>query len=356
MAALIEKWTNLEVRSVIRFLHAKGKTPTEIHRELVAVYGEHVLSRKQVSIWCSAFSEGRTNLQDEPREGRPRSSTTDDSIARIEALIQTDRRRKLRDMAEELDIPKSVVHEIVHEKLGYRKVSARWVPKQLTEEHKLKRRDISLQHLNRYREADAHFLENIITGDETWVCHVTPETKADSMTWKHPSSPVAKKFKVQQSAKKLMATVFWDTKGVLLVDFTPQGQTVNAVRYCETLDRLREAVRRKRQGRLREGVILLHDNATPHTANLTKEWFKRYGWEVLPHPPHSPDLAPSDYHLFGPLKRHLSGKRFSTDDDVVTEVQGWFKSLDAKFYEEGIRALVHRWEKCVNLDGDYVEK
>ena len=128
----------MEVRGVIRFLQAKGKNPTEIHRELIAVYGKHVMSRKQVSVWCSAFTEGRTNLQDEPRVGRPRSSTTEDNIAHVDALIQDNKQHKLRDMAAELDIPKSVVHEIVHEKLGYQKVSSHWVPKQLIEENKFK--------------------------------------------------------------------------------------------------------------------------------------------------------------------------------------------------------------------------
>ena len=64
MSALIEEWSNVEIRSVIRFLHAKGKGPTEIDRELLTVYGEGVMTRKQVSIWCTAFSEGRTNVED----------------------------------------------------------------------------------------------------------------------------------------------------------------------------------------------------------------------------------------------------------------------------------------------------
>lgn len=140
--------------------------------------------------------------------------------------------------------------------------------------------------------------------------HVTPETKAASMTWKHPSSPTPRKFQSQQSAKKIMATVFWDAKDVLLVEFLPYGQTINAGGYCEVLDRLREAVRRKRPGRLRKGVIIQHDNATPHTAKLTKDWLQRYGWDVLQHPPYSPDLAPSDYHLFGPLKRQFIWQTF----------------------------------------------
>ncbi|GFN98453.1 pcna-interacting partner-like, partial [Plakobranchus ocellatus] len=66
-----------------------------------------------------------------------------------------------------------------------------------------------------------------------------------------------------------------------------------ASRYCSTLDCLKEAIRRKRPGLLRRGVVLQHDNATPHSANLTQQWLQRYGWEILPHPAHSPDLAPA---------------------------------------------------------------
>ncbi|GFN80878.1 histone-lysine N-methyltransferase SETMAR [Plakobranchus ocellatus] len=83
------------------------------------------------------------------------------------------------------------------------------------------------------------------------------------MIWKHPSSPDTKKFKVQQSATKVMSTVFWDSRGMILLDILPKGESANADRYCEILDRLRHAVRRKRPGLLRSGVVLQHDNAHP---------------------------------------------------------------------------------------------
>ena len=153
-----------------------------------------------------------------------------------------------------------------------------------------------------------------------------------------------------------MATIFWDAQGVLLFNVLETGETINANRYCQTLDKLREAVSRKRPGRLTRGVILQHDNATPHTANTTRDWIQRYGWEVLPQPPYSPDLAPSDYHFFGPLKRHLAGQRFTDDDILVEAVQDWLKGLDAKFFKEGIFSLTKRWTKCIQRNGDYVEK
>ncbi|GFN74998.1 histone-lysine N-methyltransferase SETMAR [Plakobranchus ocellatus] len=87
------------------------------------------------------------------------------------------------------------------------------------------------------------------------------------------------------------------------------------IRDRKVLADLREkAIRRKRPGLLRRGVVLQHDNATPHSANFTQQWLQRYGWEILPHPAHNPDLAPSDSHLFGPLKRHLGGMAFETED------------------------------------------
>ncbi|GFR82123.1 histone-lysine N-methyltransferase SETMAR [Elysia marginata] len=104
--------------------------------------------------------------------------------------------------------------------------------------------------------AKNNLFNNLITGDETWVHLNTPETKRDSMTWKHLSSPVTKNFIVQRSAAKVMATVFWDAKGVILLNILPQGQYINAGQYCNTLDRLRDAIRRKRLRLLRRGFVL----------------------------------------------------------------------------------------------------
>ncbi|GFS10848.1 histone-lysine N-methyltransferase SETMAR [Elysia marginata] len=203
---------------------------------------------------------------------------------------------------------------------------------------------------------DVTFLDNRVTGDETWLHHCTPGTKQDSMTWKHPFSPVTKKFKVMRSAKKIMGTVFWDSRGVLLFETLQREETINAVRYCQTLDKLREAIRRKHPRQLTNRVILQHDNATPHIARVTQGWLEKYGWEILPHPPHSPDLAPSDYHLFVPLKRELAGKRFDDDEELVDHVRKWLQNLDGSFFQEGIYSMVRRWQKYVHRLGCYVEK
>jgi hypothetical protein len=127
--------------------------------------------------------------------------------------------------------------------------------------------------------------------------------------------------------------VFWDVHGVLLVDFTPPGSTVNAAAYQETLKRLTEAIWRKRPGLLTKGlgVLLLHDNARSHSPAATVNLLNSWGWEILPHPPYSPDLASSDFHLFPKTKKHLIGQRFHSNEDVRNEVKKWLRVQDAFF-------------------------
>ena len=104
-----------------------------------------------------------------------------------------------------------------------------------------------------------------------------------------------------------------------------EGHTITSALYCTILMKLRAAIRRKRPGLLTKGVLLLHDNACPHSANLTTATLRSFKWEVLQHPPYSPDLALSDFHLFGPLKHHLSGERFPGDDAVERALRAWFR-------------------------------
>jgi histone-lysine N-methyltransferase SETMAR len=91
-------------------------------------------------------------------------------------------------------------------------------------------------------------------------------------------------------------------------------------------------------------------------AIATQELLQHFRWTVLEHPAYSPDLAPSDFHLFPALKDHLAGHKFSNDDDVKTAVTGWLKLQGTEFYEAGIDKLVPRMDKCLSLGGDYVEK
>jgi histone-lysine N-methyltransferase SETMAR len=92
------------------------------------------------------------------------------------------------------------------------------------------------------------------------------------------------------------------------------------------------------------------------TFKMSSELLLHYNWEVLDHPPYSPDLELSDFHLFGPLEKHLSGRRFTTNGEVQKAVMSWLQVLDTDFFYAGIDVLVYQWDKCFGKYGDYVEK
>jgi len=189
MSVLIENPAACEIRSVIRFLNARKVKPIEIYRQICEVYGQNAMSDSIVRRWVRQFNEGRSEVHDKERSGRP-SLVTEELVHAIDDKIQENRKFTISALAREFpQISRSLIHEIVTEKLKFRKLCSRWVPKILTEQHKTKRMGSALQFLTRYDEGGEEFLTQIVTGDETWVSYDTPESKRQSMEWRHTSSP-----------------------------------------------------------------------------------------------------------------------------------------------------------------------
>ncbi|GBN74827.1 Histone-lysine N-methyltransferase SETMAR [Araneus ventricosus] len=104
------------------------------------------------------------------------------------------------------------------------------------------------------------------------------------------------------------------------------------------------------------GIVLLRDNARPYTVAETQELLDQFGWEIFYHPLYSPDLAPSDFHLFLKLKEFRGGKRFGSDEELENAATTWLNEPAAETYYMGILKLVDRYDKCLYVGGDYVEK
>jgi len=302
------------------------------------------------------FKNGRTSVTDAECSRRPATATTTRTEERTLELICENRRMTVEEVAGRLNVSVGSAYSLIHDSLKFSKVCSRWVPKELTEERKRKRLYICSRHMAHYREEGDNFLQQIVTGDETWLHHYKPKSKRQSFQWKHPSSPVAKKFKMQPSAGKLMLTVFWDSQGPLIETYQERGTTVTSAMYCDMLQReLKPSIRSKRRGKLSKEILLLHENARPYTAAHMLETLKQLKWEAMEQPAYSLDLVPSDFHLLGPLKNALRGRRFSCDD-VKAAVHQWLRAQSKTFFADGIKKLVGRWEKCIAKQGDYIEK
>jgi histone-lysine N-methyltransferase SETMAR len=111
-------------------------------------------------------------------------------------------------------------------------------------------------------------------------------------------------------------------EGIVHFELLERNLIVITERYCQQLRRLEEAIQQKRPGR-RHGVILQYDNARPHTANMMKVVIQELDWEILLHPPYSPYLASSDYHLFHSLSCNLRIVSFS----ITAELQNWLSDF-----------------------------
>uniref|UniRef100_A0A8R1EQ01 Mariner Mos1 transposase n=1 Tax=Caenorhabditis japonica TaxID=281687 RepID=A0A8R1EQ01_CAEJA len=118
--------------------------------------------------------------------------------------------------------------------------------------------------------------------------------------------------------KKCLLSCFWDAKGMLYYELLPQGRTINSTTYSNQLASLALALQEKCPRR--SAVHLLHDNARPYVAKATQEKLQELNWDTVPHPPYLLDIAPSDYHLFRPLKLFLKEKRFAKYEDLKMAV------------------------------------
>ena len=95
-----------------------------------------------------------------------------------------------------------------------------------------------------------------------------------------------------------MATIFWDSEGVILMDFLEGKKTVTSSYYEDVLKELKTSLAKKRRGKLHSQILFHHDNAPAHSSRADRVLLRKFRWETLPHPPYSLDLAPSDFFCF----------------------------------------------------------
>ena len=103
-------------------------------------------------------------------------------------------------------------------------------------------------------------------------------------------------------------------------------------------------------------MLFPQDNVPCHKSIATVANLHGLHFELLPHPSYSPDLTPSDYYLFTDLNGMLQGKRFGSNEEVIAETEAYFEAKDKSFYKKGIEILEKRWNECITLGGDYVDK
>ena len=160
-----------KIRAQLRF------PPTEIHADLQKVYGNGVLKYATVCKWVRHLYDGRESIENDPRVGRRVYVFKEKNVATVKTLIEEDACYTMQEIEELRGIHSSSVSKILCERLGVRKICVRWVPHLLTDEQKQSRVRLASQVIEKYDRCDPRRLEEIVTGDETWIYHFQPDSK-----------------------------------------------------------------------------------------------------------------------------------------------------------------------------------
>lgn len=335
------KLTKSENRACMLYDFKSGLTAAESQQRLCDAFGQGCVSQRNVRLHFQRFRNGDFDTEDKPRSGRP--GTVDDE--RLLELVDMDPYLTAREIAETMGASHTSIINHLH---ANGKVSRldRWVPHTLSVSVRQRRVDAAVSLLSYSRRT--HWLDTIVTGDEKWCLYTNIKRRR---SWSDVASSTRTQAKADLHPRKVMISVWWDSSGVIYWELLPPNFSINAQVYCEQLDRLAQAISELRSNL--SHIRFLHDNARPHTARVTSQKLLNLGWEVLIHPPYSPDMAPTDYHLFLTLARSISGMSFEGEGDLKKWLIEFFASKPKQFYRDGIHSLLERWRYVVDYNGDY---
>ncbi|KAL9918814.1 histone-lysine N-methyltransferase SETMAR-like [Glossina fuscipes fuscipes] len=333
-----------KIRYILQFFFDKGENASQAAKIVNGVYGSDTVTPNHVQFWFRRFRSGIFDVKVAPRTGRP----VVENVDKIGEMIEVDRHVSSLNIAQELKIEHKTVLNHLH-KAGFKKKLDVWVPHQLTERNMMDRISIC-EALAKRNEIDP-FLKRMVTGDEKWITYDNPVRKR---SWSKSGEAPQTVVKPGLTARKVLLCIWWDWKGIIFYELLPYGQTLNSDLYWQQLDRLKIAMDQKRPELAnRRGVVFHQDNARPHASTVTRQKLRELGWEVLMHPPYSPDLAPSDYHLFLALQNFFNDKKLEFREDCENRLLEFFANRDQDFYERGIlnksyNKTVHIWPKSDN--------
>ena len=230
------------------------------------------------------------------------------------------------------------------------------MPHLLTNEQKQSWVRLASQVLKKYDKCDPCRLEEIVTGDETWICHFQHDSKAKNKVWVSSEGDRPVIPRRCKTSNCMLYVIFFYSKGPVLQIPVPKGSSVTGKFYRESV--LTQLVDFYQKRRLRTGVRsikLLHDNAPAHKSATVQEFLKESGLDILDHPPYSPDLSPCDFWLFPRPKEMLAGHHFESCCGIGSAVYQCLQHIPNEDYRMAFRKWVDRCKMCVEADGAYFE-
>lgn len=346
--------TRENFRAMIFYDFRRGLTRQQCFDQLNSTFGDEAPHFATVKRWFNEFDRGRSSLQDQFREGRPKSVVLPENIDAVRELIMEDRHVTYHEIEATLGISSTSVYKILHEHLAVKKICSRWIPHNLTEAQKKARVNWCKEMLKKYNRGASKDVYKIVTGDESWIYAYEPETKQQSTVWVFQSEPNPTKVVRARSTLKQMVALFFGKTGHVATVPLEDRRTVNSEWYTTIC--LPKVFKEIRKTNRKRRIILHHDNASSHTSNQTTEYLTGKNIELMGHPPYSPDLAPNDFFVFPVVKKKLRGQRFSSPEEAVEAFKNHVFEIRSSQWQKCYSDWFKRMQKCIDHRGEYFEK
>lgn len=336
-----------QIRAIIYYEWIDAKDASVIHGRITQRLGENAVAKATITYWMREFRRGRRSFEDEPRSGRPTTSTTDENVDIVRQLLQANRRITYDELERETKISRGSLQTILNDKLGVQKKMCCFVPHKLTAEQKKMRVDICRENLKMWKNYGMRRINRIITGDETYVHFYDALTRFESKIWVFEDEDPPQVVKRSRTVGKVLYAVFFSSTGLVQAVKLEGQKSVTALWYTtQCLPKVLENVSKT-------DLFLHHDNASSHTANLTSQYLATNNIKTIPHPPYSPDLAMCDFWLFAGLKRNLRGRSFGSEEELDAAVLEYFNSIPENGWRGAFDMWKSRMERCIEHNGDY---
>lgn len=339
---------DVEQRYVISFFHRQGMSAQDIQTKLAYVYGEEAYQISSVTYWTRQIILGRTNLHEEPHRQKP----IDEGItAAVQFQIEKNPLISARQIAKLLNIsPTTVIDRLVNI-LHYKCLHTRWVPHHLSVVQKQNRVNLAKQILPILQNEKRTHYANIYTGDESWfLFEYTQNTQ-----WVLSKENLVEKIPKTNMQKKIMLTIFFNGYGPTVIDFLPKNMKFNGDYFINIIEQIKNQVYPEGRPFRTARKILHFDNSPCHSSQKVKNYIEDSEFRTMKHPAYSPDIAPSDFGLFGTIKNQLVGISHGTIEDLQQHIIKILDDFEPTFWESLFDEWMNRLGKVIQLQGDYIE-
>ena len=344
-----------QVRLLVESCRRNKMSAQDAHSFITTAWGVKATSLKTVYRLYKEFSEGRVSFEDKERLGRPSSTASAENVEKIKELIQENSQVSLRGLADLACIPCTTVHRIVHEKLGLRMVKVRWVPHLLSDDNKQERVARAKDFLAVLRSRRLLKEEKVLVViDEKMLYHRAVGNKSCSHAWIGPDGDAPTAAKRLQIERKTMIIVAVTSDGRYSFDVLDQGESINGERYKQFLVRMEHNFRRHCRPLSWNRMMLMHDNARPHTCKLVQEFLQEKGVEMVKQPAWSPDFNLLDRYVFASLENARIRIDFHDKVDIGTFLTDHLNTICSNQFSTQLTLLELDLEDIAACSGDYL--